>query len=102
MKNYRIIQSNNPLFYGVVRRLLSRKSRGIVFVAHVITSSRKNSYNMRFIWLFPPFLCLYIYFRVFVSFRASLGTSVKVGEVEVEVEVEVEDSAARSLDWEGV
>jgi len=75
-------------------------------VAHVITSSRKNSYNMRFIWLFPPFLCLYIYFRVFVSFRASLGTSVKVREVEVEVEVEgeveVEDFAARLLNWEGV
>jgi len=102
MKNYRIIQSNNPPFHSVVRRLLSRKSRGIVSVAHVTTSSRKNSRNMRFIWPFPPFLRLCVYFRVFVSFRASLGTSIKVREVEVEVEVEVEDSAARSLDWEGV
>ena len=105
MKNYRTIQSNNPLFHGVVRRLLSRKSRGIVSVAHVTTSSRKNSRNMRSICLFvrfPSFLRLYVYCRIFVSFRASLEGFMRVGEAKVEVEVEVEDFASRLLDLEGV
>jgi hypothetical protein len=76
-----------------------------ISIAHMTTSSRKSIRNMRSICpfaCFPPFLRLCVYCRIFVSFRASLGGSMRVGVGRVKVEVEVEHSAGRLLDLEGV
>ena len=73
--------------------------------SHMTTSSRKSSRNMRSTCpfaCFPPFLRLCVYCRIFLSFRASLGGSMRVRVGKVKVEVEVEDFAGRLLDLEGV